>query len=145
MHVKLTIKSTAKKAAQYCFEIQKFNFAKAENITQLVPSTSHFGLHLAFNQAGKSVSFYDYTMAQSGIITDAIESMWFPGLINYLGVDKEILIAVLQVEGDTIKVIKEVEPGMWLVFLERDSILALYNIATNALIKCKFDCDLLAP
>ena len=64
-HIKLCYKTSgAKKAPQKkeaCFEVQKFNFGNQNDVSQIIASTSHYGMHLAFNHGGESVSFYDYT------------------------------------------------------------------------------------
>ena len=101
-------------------------------------STSHYGMHLAFNHEGEAVSFYDYT----GVTpkhpgkTKPTESFYFPELISYQ-VEKEHLLALLKIEGESaIRLIRETDPGVWLIYLGDRQAFALYNIATNNHVIC---------
>lgn len=96
-------------------------------------------MHVAFNQGGEAVSFYDYT----GVAPKhpgkprPTESFYFPQLITY-ELEKEHMLALLRVKGETeIRVIKEVDPGVWLVYLGQQETFALYNIASDGHVKCK--------
>lgn len=66
-HLKLSYKNTThggKKALpkkEAMFEVIKFNYQNTNDVNQVMASTSHYRMHLAFNHGGEAVSFYDYT------------------------------------------------------------------------------------
>ena len=64
-HLKIKVKHGKKSAERqepkYEFELHKFDFRNGNDTVQIVPSHSHNGLHLAFNQGRNRISIYDYT------------------------------------------------------------------------------------
>lgn len=121
------------------FELQKFNFMLSSNITQIVASTSHNKLHLAFNQGNDTVSFYDYTNVCVAKHERPERSLYFPQTIEYHKEGKEKTIAILELPGESIQVLKETDPGVWLLYLRLSQSHVLYNLCTNGLIHCNLE------
>ena len=106
----------------YLFEINKTNFTSCGNVNQIVASHSHDKLHLAFNQGNEILSFYDYTNVCVPKSERPDCSMFFPHKIQYASntnTSKEISLATLSLPGESLKIIKEIEPGVWLIHLRR--------------------------
>ena len=62
-------------------------------------------------------------------------------MIDYVGQpNKEVLLGELKIEGETIKVLKEIDPGVWLLYLAVEKVYALYSLLLGKrLIKCSFE------
>ena len=103
------------------FELAKYDFESKDSIVQILSSTSHDGMHLAFNQGGRTISFYDYSTLSPARVrsTDPLEeSKEFPGLISYDRQDQDVFVGTLKAPlGETIKIFKEVDAGVWLIQL----------------------------
>ena len=141
-HMKLSYKTAGTKKApgkkEACFEVQKFNFGNQSDVSQIIASTSHYRMHLAFNHGGESVSFYDYTGISPTHPNKPKPSVsfYFPDLISYAQ-EKDYLLAEMKVEGENaIRVLKELDPGVWLIYLGRQETFALFNMATNGYVRC---------
>lgn len=51
---------------------------------------------------------------------------------------KEHLLALLKIPDENdVRLIKEVDPGIWLIYLGQQETFALYNIATDGHVRCK--------
>ena len=64
-------------------------------------------------------------------------SFYFPEKLKYTyHGQREFLLGVLSVKDDIIHIVKETDPGIWLVYLGVRQTFALYNLLTAGLIKC---------
>ena len=140
-HLKIKVKQGKKSADEnyqkYEFELQKFDFRNGNDTVQIVPSHSHNGLHLAFNQGRSRISIYDYTATCIPKDQRPESSFYFPTKIEYQNVTRELLVGQIQISGERIRIIKEVDAGIWLLYLEKQNSYRLFNIAMpNYLHKC---------
>ena len=57
-------------------------------------------------------------------------------MIDYATQSSDTTIGVLSLPGENIRVVKEVDPGVWLLFLGKAKTFALFNLATAGLVRC---------
>ena len=138
-HLRVSVRPNKKGEKKLLFDLDKYNFGQKLGVTQIIASTSHLGQHLAFNQEGRVMSVYDYTTTSFCKDDRPKTSTYFPEKINYQS-GRDQLLSVLswpEHDDEVIHIVKETDPGVWLVHLGVRKTFALYNLLTGGLVLCK--------